>query len=393
MGRLFQSGFELNSITTDMEWSTVSGTASIVTSPVRSGTFAGRTNPTAGTGFFRYHPYAADQNIAGFLRPYLYVAGLPAANTTVVRFLDALNNPTAQLRLTASGTLILLTAGGTQIGSASPALSVGTQYRLELGCNATTATGTLAARVDGTQFAAGNNSIQGSWSRFLVGPVVSATCDLIWDDVALNDDSGSVQNSWPGPGRVIHLVPSGTGDANGWSNTANGAGSSTNWQLVDDVPPNDATDVVQAGVAATSDLWRLTASGIGASDTVNAVQVGVRLRNNVADATTAAKAQIIKTSGGTVAQGSAIVPNSATFATNAPAQPRTPTLVTYADPDGAAWTQSTLDTMQAGVQLTTAGTNRIQVSALWVSVDYTPSAAPPAQPAPPPLVSQYTGFF
>lgn len=375
MARLWQCGFELNSTTTDVELSNITGAGTTIqTGTVRTGTYALRCNPSATTSFARYHIYTSNQSTVAYQRFYLRIATAPGANTTICRFVDTSNNACAQVRLTSSSTLILLDAGGSAVGSASSALSANTWYMVELGLDASSSPGTVTLRLDGTQVASGNNSVQSPWARVLVGPVVSATCDLFFDDWAVNDNSGGSQNSWPGAGKILHLVPNGDGDSHGWSDTSNAAGSANNYTLVDEQPPNDTTDLVQTGVVNTTDMYTLTDSGIGSGDTVNVVMVGVRLRNNTADATTAAKVQIEKTSGGTITQGSAIVPNTTTFSTNAPAQPRNYTLIAYVDPDGAAWTQSTLDSAQAGVKLTTAGTNRIQVTSLWVSVDYTPSS-------------------
>jgi hypothetical protein len=377
MARLWQCGFELNSTSTGMEFTTSSGTISLQTGTVRTGTYALRANPTASTGFVRWHAFATDQAIVGYQRFYLNIASQPTAASTICRFLDVSNNSTGAIRLSTAGKLQLLTAGGAQIGSDSAALSTGTWYMVELKTDATGA-GALDARLDGSSFASGANGAQGNWSRVLIGVIgTNTTTDLYFDDWALNDASGSSQTSWPGAGKILHLVPNGDGDNHAWGNTANGAGASTNSTLVDEVPPNDATDLVQSGTLNAEDMYALTDSGIGASDTVNVAMVGVRIRNNSADATTAAKVQIKKTTGGTIAQGSAIVPNTTSFFTNGGVEPRNYTLVTYADPDGNPWTQATLDTAQAGVKLTAAGTNRIQVSAVWVSVDYTPSSSTP----------------
>ncbi len=377
MARLWQCGFELNSTSAGMEFTTSSGTISLQTGTVRTGTYALRANPTTSTGFTRWHAFASDQAIVGYQRFYLNIATLPSAATSICRFLDGTNNSMGAIRLSTGGALQLLTAGGSQIGSASATLSTGTWYMVELKTDAT-GSGTLDARLDGSSFASGANSAQGNWSRILIGVIgTNATTDLFFDDWALNDASGSAQTSWPGSGKILHLNPNGDGDAHAWGNTANGAGASTNYTLVNQVPPDDTTTLVQSVTLNAEDMYTLSDSGIGASDTVNVAMVGVRIRDNSADATTAAKVQIKKTSGGTIAQGSAIIPNGTSFFTNGNAEPRNYTLVTYLDPDGAAWTQATLDTAQAGVKLTAAGTNRIQVSAVWVSVDYTPSSTTP----------------
>ncbi len=371
MARVWQCGFELNSLTTGMEISATSGTISVQTPIARSGTYALRTN--AGTSFVRQHLAASNQSTQVWARVYLWIATLPGATTAVIRLATTANATCAQLGLTTSGTLVLNDASGATVGSASAALSTGAWYQVELGLDASTNPGTVTARLEGAQFATGANSSQASWARALIGIIGSTTGDLYWDDWAVNDASGTHQTSWPGSGKIIHLFPNGDGDNHAWGNTTNGAGASTNSTLVDEIPPNDSTDLVQSVTLNAEDAYTLTDSGIGSLDAVNVVMVGARLRNNTADATTAAKLQIKKTSGGTITQGTAVIPNTTTFFTNATAEPRNYPLITYTDPDGAVWTQATLDTAQAGIKLTAAGTNRVQMSALWVSVDYTPT--------------------
>lgn len=379
MTRIWQCGFEMNSTAVGMEVSTTSGTLAMQAITVRTGGFALRVNPTAGTAFVRYHAFATDQAIVGYQRVYINIASLPTVTTTIMRFVDVLNNNVAAIRLTTAGKLQLLTAAGTQIGSDSAtAITTGTWARIELKNDASGA-GALDGRLNGTSFASGANSAQGSWSRILIGVIAtSATADLYYDDWCINDGSGSQQASWPGDGHIMHLVPNGDGDSHTWGNNANAAGASTNYTLVsDNAPPNDTTNVVQSVTLNAEDMYALTDSGLGAGDAVNCVMVGARYKNNTADATTAFRLQVKKTSGGTIAQSASIIPNSTSFMTNANVEPRNYPIVTFADPDGAAWTQSTLDSMQAGVKLTAAGVNRIQVTSVWASVDYTPAATTP----------------
>jgi hypothetical protein len=378
MARVWHCGFGLGSLATAVEVTTSSGTLSVQSTVTRPGSaaFALRVNPVNAAGFVRYHVYATDQAIVGYQRFALRIDTLPSASTTIGRFLDTGNNPTGQIRLTTAGRLQLWTASGVQVGSDSAVLTSGdgSWHVIELKTDATGA-GALEARLNGTSFASGANSAQGSWSRVLIGIIgTNATADLYFADWALNDVAGTAQNSWPADGRIIYQRPAAAGDANAWAITNNAAGGTNNWTLVDETPPNDTTDFVQSGTLNAEDMYAVTASGIGAGDTVNAVLVGWRGRNNVADAVTTARLQVKKTSGGTVAQGSDLLPNSASFATNRHAEPRNYTLISHAAPDGAAWTQATLDTMQIGVKITAAGTNRIQITAIWAAVDYTPSA-------------------
>jgi hypothetical protein len=60
-----------------------------------------------------------------------------------------------------------------------------------------------------------------------------------WDDLTVNDTTGAEDNSWPGIIRIARLLPAGPGTyVNNWSRNT----GSTNWEAVDEVPPdNDAT--------------------------------------------------------------------------------------------------------------------------------------------------------
>ena len=265
---------------------------------------------------------------------------------------------------------------GTLIGSALSARDTAKWYRLELKVDATTVASTIVdARIDGVSFASGTTDLTGSDKpqQATFGLSGAATLgDCFFDDIAINDSTGSFQNSWPGAGSIIHLKPNATGDSAQWTPT-----SGDNYTNVDEVTPNDATDLVADSVLNDSDLYNVADSGIGASDTVNVVQVGVRFRNDVADATTQFKVQAEKASGSTIAQSTAITPNSTTWKTNATATPFNYPLTLHQDPDSSNWTQATLDTMQIGVKSTLIGVNKNQVSTVWALVDYTPAAAPP----------------
>lgn len=380
------SGFGLNSLTTSMEFSSITGAAvSIQTSIFRISPYALRTNPaTSTTAFVRYHPYAADQSAVAYQRFYLRIATLPGAAATICRFSSASNNACAQIRLNTNGTLTLWDAANNPIGSASSTLSTGVWYMIELGLDASTNPGTVTARLNGTQFATGANSAQSPWSRVLVGVITAAITDLYFADWAVNDSSGSAQNSWPGEGAVFTLVPASDGDNSQWRKTDNvTSGDNTSWQLVNQIPPDDATTYTQTLTATAVDSFVIASTGVAAA-TVNVVQVGFRFSNTPGgDAVTAVKVQLKKFPGGTVAQSAAIIPNSTTLFSNAPAEPRNPPLTLHTDPDGLPWNIGNLTTSQIGYQLTAAGTNRIRVSGIWALADITPSA--PTNAPPPPI--------
>lgn len=71
--------------------------------------------------------------------------------------------------------------------------------------------------------------------------------DTFYDDIALNDTSGSVDNSWVGDGGVLAaLVPTATGTYTGFL----ASGSASTWQSTDEIPAN-STDFAYTSVSGT----------------------------------------------------------------------------------------------------------------------------------------------
>lgn len=384
MARLWQSGFELNSST---EWTNIASSPSIQSTVVRSGTYSGRiTSLSSGAAKGFLHQYFSGvTNGPYYARFYFRVDTLPSAANQF--FCLSPNTTLAQpgqpaFRLTSSGTVQMFN-NGSQVGSDSSALSTGVWYQMEMFADKTPAAGSeiLTGRIDGVTFATSSSlSIPSSTASIVVGGNLASEAqtqgDWYFDDVAINDTTGSFQNSWPGEGKIMHLKPNATGDSNGFTVGVGGvAGQANNYTRVQEVTPDNATTYNGSSTLNAEDLFNCEDSGLNGSDTVNVVAVGVRMANLVsADATAAFKLEIEKTSGGTKAQSAALIPNSTTWRTNAAAVPRNYSLVTYQDPDSSNWTNSTLDSMQIGYIQTATNVQSIAVSTIWASVDYTPSA-------------------
>lgn len=380
MARIFQTGWENVTSTDNCFASTTGGPEVLTGASARSGNGYLRINGPGAAENVRYQFATSNQTNPHFFRAYIYIVAAPTANKYILRtFNFDLSAARYGIKLTTDLKLQLFNIeDNAQIGSDSAALSLSTWYRVEYTADLTTlASSTLSAGIDGVEFAAGTANFAAGVGYFLVGSEVSdATLDIYYDDAAINNDSGSFQNSWCGSGKIIHLRPNATGDANGFLTQVGGTvGSSNNFTRVDEVTPNDATDYNASAIAA-EDLFNVDDSGIGANNNINVVAVGAKFANLVAaDATTAFKVELEKTSGGTKAQSSAIIPNSTTWRVNASAAPFIYPLVTYQDPDAANWTQSTLDSMQIGYTITATNVQAIAVTGVWASVDYTPRSS------------------
>lgn len=203
---------------------------------------------------------------------------------------------------------------GTQIGSDSAAIALDTEFVLELALNIGSGSVDVAkARLNGTEFASASGlAISDSVPNGLrVGLNVSASLPvalasgsgLIWDDVAINDDQGTAQNSYPGSSR-IRWMPAASDSADGtdWA-LGNGTAISSNaFDSVNNVPPtgksnstaaagNQVRDTVSNASSpnATLDLLTQTpaAYGLASGDTITALRAQASMSQSVSSPTIA----------------------------------------------------------------------------------------------------------
>src|SRR3972149_4417022 len=317
MARLWSSGFELNSLTAGVEITSVTGSPTIVTSPVRSGTYALSSDVSSSQAWARY-TFASPGIEVVYYRFYLRIA---TSVSETVNIFDV-NSPTEGLSvhigLTSSNTLQLINDAGVpsgQVGSDSSALSLNQWYRVELAVDSSTIIAvTLEARLDGTPFASGevewDAGDQGYIDFGIVGIITSGT--ILFDDLAINDSSGSFQNSWPGEGEIIHLRPNLEGDNDDWDGL-NG------YQEVYEVTPDDATTFYN-----TTRLNELqdeqidyTPVALASDDTINCVHVGARFNLNATASGYSFVTRFKKATGETVSESGNITPTTTTWMTNA----------------------------------------------------------------------------
>lgn len=388
MARLFSSGFELNSNTGGVEWTSSFNSPAISTTKKHAGTYALRLNGFgSGSATALAYQYAAGGSGNGpyFFRTYFLVDTAPSAANRIIRIV-AVSSTTMRVGMVLNSDLTLqLVDEDGNIGSPSAALSTNTWYYIEIKVDRTPAAGSqvVEAKLNGSVFA--NSSTRDIAS--VMGEVhfganlaneAQTTGDWYFDDIAINDSAGSAQTSYPGAGFIVHLRPSATGDANGFTTLQVGgtAGSANNFTRVDEVTPNDATDYNGANILNAEDLFNVDDPPFGSAVTINLVSVGVRMSDNTAaDATAAFKVEVEKTSGGTKSQSAAIIPNSTSWRTNAVSAPRNSPLTLYKDPDSNDWTFSTISSMQIGYIQTVANAQAVAISAIWALVEYVPGAA------------------
>lgn len=386
MARLWSSGFELNSITADIEWTTSHSTPTISTTTVRSGTYAARVSSLGAAKGLEIRFQTAAANGPFYFRVYTRFATFPGAENRFILLnnADGLATPIIYLTIDNTGVLKLYDEDGQITGTTT--LSTDTWYRIEFEVDVTAAAGAhiVKARVDGTEFASSTaRSLSAGVMNMAVGANLASeantTGDWFFDDVAINDNTGSFQTSYPGEGEIIHLRPNAAGDNAQW--TRGGTDSGANWSQVDEVTPNDATDYVQSNTANQIDDYNIddTPATLEITDTINCIQIGARISLSAGTAEDPDFVYRVKVGGGGTVEESANVSttttNWRTNSNNGGATGVRNYFLTLYDLPGASttsWNKTYLDAMQIGVRETVTDTHFIRISDMWVLVDHKP---------------------
>lgn len=387
--------FETQSLTQNIEFpmSGIGATGlSIDTTHQRSGSACLKCIPQ-GTSTQSYLQRTLSSSHSQYVQLHLEIGTNPNAGSGLIHMADSNQvSYMAFIKVNTDGSLSLwYSASGTgtftQIGSNSSVLNSSAYNTVDLHIDdsAGLSSVVIEARLNGVVFATYTGAIYSTGVGSVANGISSVGCNVTanaeseassgtWyiDDMVYSDGSGSNITGYMPDGKIIRLSPNAAGDVNTFATQTGGtAGSANNYTRVNETTPDDATTYNGSSTLNQEDLLKCGASGIGSSDTVNAVQVVGRYRNSTADATGAFKFEIEKAASSTIAQGAAIVPNSTTWTTVSDAN----SIIEYKDPTGANWTQSTLDTMQIGYKQTVApgtGGRRNDITSVAAYVHYTP---------------------
>lgn len=389
MARLLWLPFDMNSTTALVEFNATQNLT--IQSTVARSAYAGRVNSlsSGAAKHCRVNLATSASNGPFFKRMYFRWDTFPSIE---VRFWVFSGSTTIgssviyYLTIDSSGVIRLYDEDG-QIGSAASSVVTGRFYRIETQYDRTGSAGAhvVNARINGVQFAgASDRSLSAGGFIWFCGMNLNNEAntagDAYMDDGAVNNNSGSFQNSWCGEGTIAVMLPDSDGDNHGLTTQTGGtAGAANNFTRVQEMPPNDATSFNGDNTVSNTDDYNLAASpaALGSTDTINAVAVGVRAAGSAASANASYVVRCKASSGGTVEESSASTPASTGWATHGTTTTLTPKLTMYDLPGASttAWTKADLDTTQVGVRISTGNTNRADISAMWLLVDYSPAAA------------------
>ena len=282
----FINGLETGALSAE---GAATGSVAIEASVVRTGSYSVKLTPASGAAGY-WEP--RQESPARTLRFYLRVTSLPS---TARLLLGTSAAGQANLVLNPSGTVAYRYAT-TTIGTSSTALTdTATWYQMEVNVGINGSSIALL-RIDGTDQVTGDIAQAASvfgvgTSMFGANDTVAATYTAYVDDIA--GKSGVQADVWVGAGQAVLLRPTSLSAAGGWVE-GDGAGTAGMAAAVATRPPpglasaneTSATNIESPTNSATDNcdmnMTTYSAAGVGASDTINAVQAVIRHGEDIA---------------------------------------------------------------------------------------------------------------
>jgi hypothetical protein len=324
MAVLNLNGFETGDLS---EAQNTTGTISVVTSPVHSGAYALRINPTAATGNYNMRgPTTTGADAALGLSTlyvsfYLRLAALPGATIFISRASDG-TNFIASLQVTSAGEIFIDATAGDSATAAT--LVADYWHRIDF---KVVQNGTCELQVDGgTVVTATGANLTINQVRFGTG---TETKDIYLDDIVF-DDAGFPSAQYA----IRRMAPSADGNYTAWADNLGG----NDWEAVDDVPHDSDTSYITSSTATEAETVALED---GPSASIWGTVLGVKSLAIVRDEGGASSIDIRLRSGSTDDDTTNSDPGSA-YVLRAKLYNTDPAT-------SAAWVLSALDSVEVGV--------------------------------------------
>lgn len=327
MSRVLNCGFELNDL---VGWAT-SGAPQMETTIKRSGSACVKlgtstvSSPTFGTkteAFFRIGAY--------------WTGG---GDDFKVNWRQGSSTVEGSIRMNGIGQLLIYV--GTNLkATGTLMLAKNAWYLIEIHVKEHASTGLVEVRVDG-------NDPDVSWSgNTIVGAGTfdnillehnSATGSIYYDDIAVNDTAGGVDDSWCGDGHYTKMIPDGAP-----TKALTPTSGTDNYDMVDEFPADGDTTYVEGSVVDTEDVYSLTACGLTA---VNITRIFTEARARDTVAAGGKIALTTQASGGAIVSGGDVSLLTTYTKRVLGAEQKTNPV------DSQAWEVADLDALKAGIRV------------------------------------------
>lgn len=338
MTLLFVDGFD-HYVTADINKKWTSSSNSIISTTVtrRAGSSSLSSNSTGASAIKTIS--ASSTLITGFG---YYCTALAGSEHTIVAFQDT---GTSQITLTArpDGTLAVKrgNSAGTLLGSTTYNINAATWVFLELKVTFSQTVGTVEVRANGATILSLSgidtcNTANTTANGLYVSTGLQSPATYYFDDCYVCDGLGSTNNNFLGDIRVDTLFPTSDGNYTAFTPST----GSSHYVLVDETAPN-TTDYNSGANVGDRDSYGLSNLSALSSQTVYGVQVNAALLKDDAGAKSASTFVRSNTTDGDGA--STPLGTSLSYLQQ----------VYELNPDGnVAWTETTVNAMEAGVRVT-----------------------------------------
>ncbi len=213
----------------------------------------------------------------------------------------------------------------------------------------------------------GEDTLNPDIDRISFGHGSTDTHDHFYDDIAINDDGGTFQNTFPGPGKIA-LQEAASDNSITWERVPT---DTTNWDRIDDLPgtPDDSTTYTWEAVTLNS-VDRLNAGTLPAEVTSDATITLVDVYGRVGSDQASAAAMRLK-----LWEEDATLTNGPTVATGLNGW-----RILDADEhlvfDSSGKTKANIESFDFGYEnITDVATRARRITALWVNVEWIEAAA------------------
>lgn len=393
--RMFTTGLEGQTLTAGEEFTSAGFNVygHVDTTIFRSGASSINIDTTLTAAFSWFgNVFRANGAELAYARCYVYITSLPATNPfDACSFYDSAGaNRRATVSITSGGVAQLLTDNNTQVGSDSSSISTGQWYCVEISATGNSGSDHLEGIIQAdtctgaSAFATTETTTIGNFDAVYVGtPNASTAFEANWDDIAINDSNstkGSTQTGYPGEGKIVALRPNAEtsiipdGCNNGpYASWCSGA----SYLEVDEIDPDTLSSFIDLDNVGSLAYYNITDTTglIDSYDTISLVDMNVQIKEQ-SSAVTSYVFGI--TSNGIAASSTAQDAGNTTWRTNPVGTTNLRNrLATTTDPNtNSAWTTAALDSAQIGVGSLDA--DNIDVSTLWLNVEYVDGTAPAA---------------
>jgi len=306
------------------------GTPAVVSTTVRTGTYSLELRDGESVGY----------NVSGATAIYMgvavYLDSVSGYTYDLISFFDS--DQLMALIKTAIGGALVFEVNNTDVATSERVIAAGGWYYIEVYYLPDDSTGVCTIRVNGTEWLTFSGDTRNGDNLAVVrlkyrsNQVGVTTNDCYFDDLVINDTSGSVNNTWPGQQKLYLAVPNAAGDQTDLTPSAG-----NNWDCVDEIPTSTA-DYVSSATATEYDLYNIT-DPLAGTETLGSVVLNIvaKIDSGSGNIATTLKANVTEDDGANIGLTEAWQLYQQAWAVN--------------PDDSAAWAPADIDDLQIGVEI------------------------------------------